>query len=112
MPSPFSAFNAAKHHFGTDYASKNEYVHAVAAGKVVKIGWDSRPLKSQNARSGLSTQGWGRYVLVHHNDCSESLYAHLEQDSTKALKVGQAVQAGDVLGKSDTTGGATGLYEI
>ena len=109
-PEAFSDFDVDRKHYGIDYSSKNEEVHAVANGKIEVIGWDLRALKSLNKRSGLSIQGWGRFVITKHEDGSASLYAHLDRDSTKTLKIGQAIRVGDVLGKTDTTGGATGPH--
>ena len=109
-PGVFSRFDSSLGHYGTDFSSKGEAVRSVSDGKIGTIGWDLRSLPAVNPRTGLKIRGWGRYVVVQHSDGSESLYAHLDPKSTKALKVGQAVKAGDSIGKSDTSGGVTGSH--
>lgn len=109
-PKVFSSFNSAHDHYGVDFISKNEPVLAIAPGVIKTIDWNVKSLKTANSRSGMKIRGWGRYVVIRHDDGSESLYAHLDKDSTKDLKVGQAIKVGDIIGKSDTSGGASGPH--
>ena len=51
--------------------------------------------------------GYGNYVVVDHGNNITSLYGHMsETDATP----GQAVQPGDVIGKSGSTGWSTGPH--
>ena len=54
-----------------------------------------------------SKTGWGQHVILLHSDGSKTLYAHLLENSTTVLKVGNKISKGEVIGKTDTTGGAT-----
>jgi murein DD-endopeptidase MepM/ murein hydrolase activator NlpD len=101
-----SAFNPSSH-FGTDYESNGESIIAVDDAEVTQIGWDLRLLSMANKRTGLKTQGWGRYVILRHSNGSESLYAHLEKESVKHLRTGMKVARGELLGRSDSTGAVT-----
>lgn len=93
-----------KHHNGTDIAGIGKdpiYVHAIANGRVVKA-------RKSNAAGG----GFGYYVVLRHyidGKFYTSLYAHLVPDSFQ-VKVGQKVQAGDILGKMGTSGMSTGRH--
>jgi hypothetical protein len=97
-------------HRGIDYACNNADVLAVADGMVRKIGWDQKNVPQPDTRTGKTVRGWGRYVVITHQDGSETLYAHLEEHSTDRLKTGVAVKKGQVIGKSDSTGGVTGPH--
>jgi len=106
----FSAFNGTNH-FGTDYvAADGTSVLAMTDGKIFKIGFDERPLPTPDPRSGKMVKGWGRYVIIEHTDGSKTLYAHLQKDSTTALKQGQTVTKGAEIAKSDNSGGSSGPH--
>lgn len=105
----FSKFNPPLH-YGVDYVARGDTALATEAGEVKTIGWDSKTLLTPNERSHLKVQGWGRYVILSHADGSQTLYAHLEKDSTQQLKVGQSIKKGEALGKTDSTGGVTGPH--
>lgn len=88
-----------KMHYGTDFkADSGDNVVAVADGIIdtISFGYDIE-----------TKTGYGRYVVLLHLDGSETLYAHLEGESTANLHVGEQVKRGDVIGKADTTGGVT-----
>lgn len=103
-----SAFNPPAHK-GTDYvANRGDLVMAAREGVVEKIGWDSRHLPRADRRSGLSVKGWGRYVLLRHDDNSSTLYAHLIESSTSHLTVGDVIEKGGKVGAANSTGGSTG----
>lgn len=93
-----------KHHNGTDIIGLGKdpiYIHAIANGRVIKA-------RKSNAAGG----GFGYYVVVRHyidGQFYTSLYAHMVPDSFQ-VKVGQKVQAGDVLGKMGTSGMSTGRH--
>ena len=57
--------------------------------------------------TGLDPRGYGRYVVVRHDNGLETLYGHLSQ-----IKVvpNQKVKAGDVIGLGGNTGRSTGPH--
>ena len=50
---------------------------------------------------------YGKVVVVRHNNGLETLYAHM---SKTAVKEGQLVKAGELLGHGGQTGNATGTH--
>lgn len=91
-----------KDHHGVDLrANTGDNVLAVADGSINKIGFNFNP---------ITRMGYGRYVELLHKDGSKTKYAHLEEKSTDHLKIGDSVSMGMVIGKADTTGGATGPH--
>lgn len=95
-------------HLGVDLrAADGDSVRAVADGKVEHIGWDERPLDHPDPRSGKMVKGWGRYVVIRHNDGWFSLYAHLDSSSTDGLNAGDTMSAGQQIALADNTGGST-----
>jgi len=85
-------------HSGIDFrAASGTGVHATAPGKIVSAG-----------RNG----GYGRMVVIDHGNGMTTRYAHLSRIS---VKKGQAVEAGEIIGKVGSTGRSTGPhlhYEI
>jgi murein DD-endopeptidase MepM/ murein hydrolase activator NlpD len=80
-------------HFGIDYAAPTgSPVVAVGAGTVVSAGW--------------SGEG-GRMVHLRHPSGYDTLYMHL---SSIAVKAGQRVGQGDLIGRVGMTGLATGPH--
>jgi murein DD-endopeptidase MepM/ murein hydrolase activator NlpD len=67
-------------------------VKAVASGTVVSAGWGG---------------AYGYQIVIHHADGRYSQYAHLSQISVKA---GQKVNSGQRIGRSGSTGNATGPH--
>lgn len=51
--------------------------------------------------------GYGVYVRIQHDEDYQTLYAHLMD---AIVVVGQTVEPGDVIGRSDSTGNATGPH--
>jgi len=100
-----AAFNG-KTHLGTDYrAATGTNVLAMAPGKVIKVGLDSRPSRKADPRSGKTVKGWGRYVILQHPDGTKTVYAHL-LDGGVTVGESQDVVAGDVIALSDNSGGS------
>ena len=75
-------------------------------------------VKILSAKSGVvltsayNSGGYGNYVVVDHGNGNTTLYAHM---SSRAVKVGDVVKQGQVLGYVGTTGRSTGNhlhYEI
>lgn len=83
-----------KGHTGIDYlCPMGTPILASENGTVVFSGWDST--------------GYGYCVKIRHGDGCTTLYAHLKM---VAVKVGQKVNKGDVIGYSGTTGNSTGPH--
>ncbi|WP_328917198.1 MULTISPECIES: transglycosylase family protein [unclassified Streptomyces] len=81
------------YHTGVDFlVSTGTAVHAVAAGTVVTAGWGG---------------SYGYQVVIRHADGHYSQYGHLSQISVKA---GGHVNEGQRIGRSGSTGNATGPH--
>ena len=90
-------------HGGMDIAAPvGTEVRAMASGKVVMVRWDSKKVNGQ-------IRGYGRYVVIQHDNGYYSLYAHLEKDGV-LVKEGQEVKDGDPIASSGNTGGSTGPH--
>jgi murein DD-endopeptidase MepM/ murein hydrolase activator NlpD len=82
-----------KAHKGTDYAAaKNTQIKSTANGTVIA---SSRKLAN------------GNYVKVRHNSTYTTQYLHMNK---RAVKVGDVVKQGDVIGYVGKTGLATGYH--
>ncbi|MGY0064846.1 transglycosylase family protein [Streptomyces sp. LZ34] len=97
--SPTTAYRAAGsswssgHHTGVDFpVGIGTSVKAVGAGRVVSAGW---------------ADAYGYEVVIQHPDGRYSQYAHLSQLSVRA---GQQVGGGQQVGRSGSTGNATGPH--
>ena len=78
-------------HHGIDLKAHNEYVYSMMGGKVEKVGYDTRS---------------GNYIILRHADFTIS-YCHL---SKVHIAPGTPVFAGTIIGKSGSTGRATGEH--
>lgn len=58
-------------------------------------------------QAGHDTTGYGVHVRIDHGGGYLSLYGHLD---TTCVRVGQHVNAGDIVGISDSTGNSTGPH--
>ncbi|QKV96841.1 transglycosylase family protein [Streptomyces sp. NA02950] len=84
---------ASGHHTGVDFpVGVGTSVKAVGAGHVVSAGWGD---------------AYGYEVVIRHRDGRYSQYAHLSQLSVRA---GQNVNGGQQIGRSGSTGNATGPH--
>lgn len=82
-----------KAHLGTDYAAPTGTpIIATANGTISKSGY---------------TRGNGNYVKVRHNSTYSTQYLHM---SKRAVRVGQTVKQGQVIGYVGMTGLATGPH--
>jgi len=81
----------------------------MAKGKVLLIGFDERPLAKPDPRSGKLIKGWGRYIIIEHEDGSKSLYAHLQKDGVK-VALNETVSAGSIIALSDDSGGSQAAH--
>ena len=78
-------------HHGIDLQAHNEYVYSMMDGKVEKVGYDARS---------------GNYIILRHANFTIS-YCHL---SKVHIAPGSPVFAGTIIGKSGSTGRATGEH--
>ncbi len=82
-------------HLGVDFAAPTgRKVYATANGKII-----------HKSRKG----GYGKTVMIRHNNGLKSLYAHLSSYNNK-IRVGQYVNQGDFIGRVGTTGMSTGPH--
>ena len=82
-------------HLGVDFAAPTgRKVFATANGRVIHKG-----------RKG----GYGKTVMIRHNNGLKSLYAHLNSYSNK-IKVGSWVKQGTFIGRVGSTGRSTGPH--
>ncbi len=87
-------------HTGLDIAAPRDTpVHAAADGTVVLAG------PSTDSQGHLI--GYGNYVVISHAGRLITLYGHLDQI---AVRVGQLVHAGDVVGLQGSAGYSTGPH--
>ncbi|AHH08227.1 M23 family metallopeptidase [Borrelia anserina] len=81
-------------HNGVDIANAaNTPILAAKEGVVVTVGF--------------SVGGYGKYVIISHNNGFQTLYAHL---GSFAVKVGQRVSRGQIIGRMGSTGHSTGNH--
>jgi murein DD-endopeptidase MepM/ murein hydrolase activator NlpD len=81
------------HHSGMDFrASPGDPIRATGAGTVVAAGWNG---------------GYGRMVEIDHGRGIVTRYAHL---SRIAVKEGDRVTAGRIIGRAGTSGRSTGPH--
>lgn len=84
-------------------------VRSMADGTVENIGFDERALPKPDPRTGKPVKGWGRYIVIRHEDGSKSLYAHLQKDGTLKAE-NEKVKKGEAIARADNTGGSTGAH--
>ena len=81
-------------HAGLDLAApENTPIHAAGAGTVVEAGW--------------AYSGYGISVVIDHGNGYLTHYAH---QNKVAVKVGQKVSAGQLIGYEGSTGDSTGPH--
>ncbi|SFU57147.1 M23/M56 family metallopeptidase [Pseudoduganella namucuonensis] len=96
-PRPKPIDTAASFHHGLDFAARTGTpIRAPAPGKVAV----STDLYEGQAK-------WGKVIVIEHADGLRSLYAHLDQ---RAVRAGDTVQPGQVIGRTGATGRATGPH--
>lgn len=82
-------------HTGIDIVAGYGTPIRAAADGVVKYSGD------------LGRYSYGRWLMIEHENGLSTLYAHL---SSKAVKVGQRVETGDIIGYEGSTGYSTGSH--
>jgi murein DD-endopeptidase MepM/ murein hydrolase activator NlpD len=98
MSSPFGVrmdpfVREAAMHTGIDFrGTTGDPVHATAAGKVSKAGWEG---------------GYGQMVEIDHGEGLATRYGHLSEID---VRVGQTVHIGQVIGRVGSTGRSTGPH--
>lgn len=86
-------YKTKRPHRGTDYAApRGTPVYAAGDGKVVKAGY---------------TRANGNYVFIQHGEQFKTHYLHLHK---KAVREGERVRQGQVIGTVGSTGAATGPH--
>lgn len=78
---------------GAEIKAGRTRVFAIAPGRV--------------ERTGFAPKGYGHYIVVRHPDGATSTYGHLSQI---AVREGQMVGGGGVLGRMGSTGYSTGTH--
>ncbi|MFH0806199.1 MAG: peptidoglycan DD-metalloendopeptidase family protein [Candidatus Brennerbacteria bacterium] len=98
----FAARNyGSKFHNGADIGAPiGTEVFAAEKGTVINMG-------NQDAYRGCYRAGYGKFIVVKHENGLTTLYAHL---SRQIVKVGDAVERGQVIGYVGRTGWATGPH--
>lgn len=96
-PRPRPIASAASFHHGIDFAAKRGTpVLAPAAGTVLEsTAWYQGQAK------------FGNVVVIDHGNGLVSMYAHMDQ---RAVRPGQTIAAGEVIGKSGNTGKTSGPH--
>jgi murein DD-endopeptidase MepM/ murein hydrolase activator NlpD len=91
-------------HGGIDYDTRDDGdgIFAAAAG-TVEVVVDNRP----NTRGG--SREYGNYVQILHDNGYLTIYGHLKS-GTLAVRVGDRVRAGSLLGIGDNSGWSTGSH--
>lgn len=79
-------------HEGIDLASSNRTIKAADSGKVTFAG---------------TKNGYGKTVIIDHNNGYQTLYAHLSKIS---VSKGEVVEKGDKIGVMGSTGRSTGVH--
>ncbi len=88
---PFNGHAAM--HKGLDFRGPvGTPIHAAAKGKVSYVGWKG---------------GYGKVVEIRHGNGMMTRYAHMSKFDAK---VGEAVKAGDIIGRIGSTGRSTGPH--
>jgi murein DD-endopeptidase MepM/ murein hydrolase activator NlpD len=95
-----------KMHTGVDIGGRyGAPIVAAAKGKVLLV----TTIAGYNATSGNNTggSGYGNYIILDHGGGISTLYAHLK---LVKVKVGQVVNAGELIGLCGSTGLSTGPH--
>lgn len=93
-----SAGNTGSFHYGTDYGTDNKKIaqYAIEDGEIISCGKDS-------AANGYALFVWVKYPRINKK------FLHYHLDSI-AVKAGQKVKKGTLLGYTGMTGRATGIH--
>lgn len=96
-PAPGSIKTQGIHGYnGVDLAGAyGSAIRAAASGEVIV------------SKSGGWNGGYGSYIVIRHNDGTQTLYAHLSQTN---VGVGDWVRAGQTIGLMGSTGKSTGTH--
>lgn len=90
-----------KWHNGLDLkAPLGTTILAAESGKVVAVG-------DQDVYKGCYRAGYGKFIVINHDNNLTTLYAHL---SRQVVKAGDQVMRGQVIGYAGKTGYATGPH--
>ncbi len=87
------AYGGAGHNGIDMSAGLGSPIKAAADGEVLILGYN---------------KGWGNWVTIKHKNGTVTLYAHMIKPSFR--KVGESVDAGDIIGYEGSTGFSTGSH--
>ncbi len=83
-----------RQHYGTDIkVYTGDTIYAAFSGKIRVVAYNRR--------------GWGKYVMIRHDNGLETLYGHL---SKQLVVENQEVKAGEPIGLGGNTGRSTGSH--
>ena len=101
ITSPYGYRWGGQFHAGVDIAgSYGSKIYATNNGVVVESKFDQYYEKGKK-------RGNGHYIIINHNNGWYTSYAHL---SSRAVKIGDKVEMGQVIGYMGETGYATGVH--
>lgn len=110
-------FNSKRFHTGIDInaTGSDKNIYSAISGTVDVIdnsckhisSWN-RSSKDYNKCNHINT--FGNRVIIKGDDGRYYIYGHMEYNSAKALKKGQRVNAGDVIGRVGSSGASTGVH--
>jgi len=89
-------FRNGRNHDGVDLTLRTGDKVRAAFDGIVRISMSSR-----------STGGYGNLLILRHSNGLETYYGHL---SSRLVKVGEMVKAGDIIGLGGSTGRSTGPH--
>lgn len=99
-------------HPAYDYSGRGDKnVYAANSGTVVQVvnKYNSSWLQGHEpdpTPNRLTTEDYGNYIKVRHDDGSYALYAHLDRNGTRAF-IGERVTRGQIIGTIGHTGNST-----
>lgn len=90
----------------TEWIGFGKEVLAVADGEIIAIETNQKDDKQFDVPSLKNNPLalYGNYIVIKHNNNVLSMYAHLQNNSSKHLKKGDKIKQGEVIGQIGTSG--------